>query len=114
MKLVPHSQSQLHASPVSEAREYPIDDKEIDCALVKIKGQYPGNDKFAVNTKSKELLFVVEGEGTVEIKNSEVRKFDQYDTILIEAGEPYRFTGNVSFCIVCTPPWSPEQCKNVD
>lgn len=116
MKITTYKESQTYTNAVSlsESKEYPIDDHEIDCAIVKVNGQYPGNNKFAVNEKSKELLFVVEGEGTIEIKNGEIKEFGKYDTILIDRGELYRFNAHASFCVVCTPPWTPEQHKNVD
>ena len=116
MKITPYNQSKSYTNAVSlsESREYQMGDKDIDCALVQIKGKYPGGNKFATNTKSKELLFVIEGEGAIEIKNREARKFGKHDVILIEAGEVYRFDARASFCVVCTPPWSPEQHLNID
>ncbi len=59
MKIVRSTEAQTYtsAASLSESVEYPVDDKDIDCALVKINGLYPGDDKFAVNTKSKALFF---------------------------------------------------------
>ena len=117
MKITRHAQSITHTNPVagSVAREYAMCDSEIDCALVKVSGQYHGADKFTTNTKVKELLFVVQGQGAIEMKNGERQSFAQYDAILLEAGEVYRFVEtDALFCIVCTPPWSLAQTETVD
>ncbi len=116
MKMVKSSEAQKYtnASSLSESVEYPVNDKDIDCAYVKIEGLYPGNNKYAVNVESKELLFCVEGNGILEMKTGEKKEFKQNDVILIEAGEVYRFDAHCSFVVVCTPPWTPEQHKNID
>ena len=63
MKFIKLSEAQTYTNAVSlsESYEYPVDDKDIDCVLVKINGQYPSEGKFAVNNKSKELMFCAEG-----------------------------------------------------
>lgn len=116
MKIVYLTEAKTYTNTVSlsESVEYPVEDKEIDCALVKIKGQYPGENKFAVNTKSKELLFCIEGSGVLEMKTGEKRTFQKNDVLLIEAGEVYRFEAQCSFAVVCTPPWTQEQHRKVD
>lgn len=116
MKVVHSSEAKTYTNAVSlsESVEYPVGDKDIDCALVKINGLYPGESKFAVNTKAKELLFCIEGSGMLEMKSGDRKSFNKNDVILIEAGEIYRFDACCSFAVVCTPPWTPEQHKNVD
>ncbi len=116
MKIVYESEAVTYTNSVSlsESVEYPLGDKDIDCAHVKINGKYPGNDKFAVNLSSKELVFCVEGSGVLEMKTGEKKSFKKNDVILIEAGEVYRFDAHCSLAVVCTPPWTPEQHKNVD
>ena len=127
MKIVRFNQSTAHtnAAKTSRAHEYPIGDGDIDCAFVHVDGEYPGGGKFARNTISKEVLFVVKGGGAVELKNgkndveesAKAHKFGQFDVIFIDAGEIYRITTDAegaSFAISCTPPWSPDQAESVD
>lgn len=116
MKIVKSSQAKTYttAESLSASVEYPLNDHEIDCALVKISGPYPTNGGWAQNQKSKELLFCIEGSGELEMKTGEKYEFQKNDVILIEAGEIYRFDAQTSFCVVCTPPWTPEQHKNIE
>jgi mannose-6-phosphate isomerase-like protein (cupin superfamily) len=114
MKIVKENQAQTYTSAesLSLSVEYPLSDRDIDCALVKISGLYPAGG-WAVNTKSKELMFCIDGGGVFEMKAGGKYKFEKNDVILIESGEVYRLDAQASFCVVCTPPWTPEQHKNI-
>lgn len=115
MKIIQSADAQTYtnANSLSESVEYPIGDKDIDCALVRINGLYPEDDKFAVNSKSKALFFCIEGNGTLEMKSGEKKVFQKNDVILIEIGEVYRYNAHCSLAVICTPPWTPEQHQKV-
>lgn len=116
MKLVQNHQAFTHGDDkgLFSSDEYPMNDADIDCALVKINGKYPSSGQWTKNQISKELLFCVEGGGILEMKSGERHEFKKNDAILIDAGEFYRFDANTTFCVVCTPPWTPEQCVCMD
>lgn len=90
--------------------EYSFNDKDIDVGVATITGRYPEKD-YCVNTICKELVFVLEGTGSLCFQNEKV-DFSKGDAILIEPNEKYYW--DTEFCIVsmtCTPSWSPEQYK---
>ena len=87
-----------------------FDDRDIDVGVATITGRYPETD-YCVNTVCKELVFVLEGTGSLCFQNEKV-DFSKGDAILIEPNEKYYW--DTEFCIVsmtCTPSWSPEQYK---
>lgn len=93
------------------ALEYPLKDKDINAAVIKLNGRYPEKG-MAVNMGCKEMGYVVEGTGKliVEDKTVELKKGD---VVLIEAGERYYWEGKLIMFMPCTPAWTPEQHKFV-
>ncbi len=90
--------------------EYSFGDKDIDLGLATITGRYPDNG-YCVNLKSKELIYCIEGDGTLNFENKTV-SFKKGDSILIYPNEKYFWQTN--YCIVsmaCTPAWTEEQHK---
>lgn len=72
--------------------EYPMDDKDINFSTATITGRYPETG-YCTNEVCKELIYVVEGSGTLN-KKDEVIEFSKV--------------------MPCTPAWYPEQHKLVD
>lgn len=92
--------------------EYPFGDEEIDLGLAEITGRYPDSG-YCVNLVSKELIYVIEGSGTLYFEN-EIVNFQKGDSILINNNEKYYW--DTQYCKVsmtCTPAWSEEQHKLV-
>ena len=92
--------------------EYSFGDKDIDLGLATITGRYP-DEGYCVNLISKELIYVMEGSGTLNFENEKV-DFSKGDAILIEPNEKYYW--DCDYCVVsmtCTPAWSAEQHKLV-
>ncbi len=92
--------------------EYSFGDKDIDLGLATITGRYP-DEGYCVNITSKELIYVMEGSGTLNFENKKI-DFSKGDAILIEPNEKYYW--NSDYCVVsmtCTPAWSAEQHKLV-
>ncbi len=113
MKLVKQEQAEKFSnSEKCQVLEYPLNDKDINCATAIITGRYPDNG-YCVNEKCKELIYVVEGKGTLNKKN-EVIEFDKGDVILIDKGEVYYWDAHCTIVMPCTPAWYPEQHKLVE
>jgi mannose-6-phosphate isomerase-like protein (cupin superfamily) len=93
------------------AYEYPLDDPDINGAVITLNGRYPENG-CAVNEISKEMAYVIKGSGRVAIENKEF-PINEGDIILIDPGEKYFWQGNMELFMPCTPAWSPNQHKIV-
>lgn len=92
--------------------EYSFNDKNIDLGIATITGRYPESG-FCVNIISKELIYVLEGNGKLYFENDCI-EFEKGDSILIDSNEKYYWDS--SYCVVsmsCTPAWSEEQHKLV-
>lgn len=90
--------------------EYSFNDKDIDLGIATITGRYPESD-FCVNTISKELIYVLDGNGKLYFENDCV-EFEKGDSILIDSNEKYYWDS--TYCVVsmsCTPAWNEEQHK---
>jgi mannose-6-phosphate isomerase-like protein (cupin superfamily) len=89
------------------ATEYPLDDKDINIAVVEVLGRYPEEGRVA-NLKCKELLQIIKGSGKVVIEGEEIN-FKEGDEILIEPGEKYYWDCRATMIAACAPAWYPEQ-----
>ena len=92
--------------------EYSFGDKDIDLGVAIITGRYP-EEGYAMNTKCKELVYIIEGSGNIHFENEEC-SFSKGDSVLIDINEKYYW--NSEYCKVtmtCTPSWTPEQHKLV-
>lgn len=92
--------------------EYPLGDKDINFSIAKITGRYPDNG-YCVNEECKELIYVIDGSGTLNKKDEKV-EFEKGDVILIDKGEIYYWDGVCTIAMPCTPAWYPEQHKLID
>ena len=95
-----------------ETLEYSFKDKDMDLGIATITGRYPENG-FCVNTISKELIYVLDGNGKLYFENNCI-EFEEGDSILINSNEKYYWDS--TYCIVsmtCTPAWNEEQHKLV-
>jgi len=91
------------------AIEYPLGDKDINGAVIKLNGRYPDKGK-TVNTNVKEMTYVIKGEGKIVVNNKE-EKLKEGDLILIYPMEEYFWERNLEMFIPCTPAWTPQQHK---
>lgn len=92
--------------------EYSFMDKDIDLGIATINGRYP-DEGYGVNLISKELIYVIEGSGTLNFEDKKI-DFSKGDSILIEPNEKYYY--DTEYCVIsmtCTPAWSVEQYKLV-
>lgn len=98
-------------SPKCIAYEYPLEDKDINVAVIEIDGRYPDKG-FVVNEKVKELVLVTKGKGKIVIENKELA-IDEGDAVLIQPMEKYFFEGKLEIAATCSPAWYPEQHKAI-
>ncbi len=92
--------------------EYPLNDSDINFATSQITGRYPEKG-YCVNEKCKELIYVIDGKGTLN-KKDEIISFEKGDVMLIEKGELYYWNANCKIVMPCTPAWYPEQHKMIE
>lgn len=112
MKVIHKNQTEIFKnSDVCVAIEYPLNDKDINGAIIKLNGRYPDKER-VVNLKCKELVYVMEGFGRVVVEKKDV-KLRKGDLTLINPGEKYFFDGNLIMFMSCTPAWYVEQHKKV-
>jgi len=113
MKIVRKNQTkEFKNSDFFTAIEFPLGDKDMNGAVVKINGRGPDKNK-VVNLKCKELAYIIHGSGRIIVGNTET-KLNAGDLILIEAGEPYYWEGNLEMFVPCVPAWYPQQHKEVE
>ena len=91
-----------------EVIEYSFNDKDIDLGVATIISRYPEKG-YCVNLVSKELIYVLEGEGKLYLKDKTI-DFSVGDSILIDKGEKYYWDSK--YCkvvLICTPAFSVDQ-----
>jgi len=99
-------------SNVCTAIEYPLEDKDINGAIIELSGRYPDKGR-VVNLKCKELAYIIKGSGRAVVEGKEIQ-LNEGDLILIEPEEKYFWEGNLIMFVPCTPAWYPEQHKEVE
>ena len=102
----------VEVSSTCTAIEYPLNDKDINAAVIKISGRYPSKGR-TMNEECKELAYVMNGTGklTVESKTIDLRKGTM---VLILPGERFHWEGKeLEMFMPCTPAWYPRQHKEV-
>jgi len=112
MKVIHRNQTEeFKNSDVCIATEYPLGDRAINGAVIKLNGRYPDEGR-VVNLKCKELAYIINGSGKIVVEDKEI-KLGKGDLLLIEPGERYFWEGNLTMFVPCTPAWYPEQHKEV-
>ena len=113
MKIIHKNQTEtLKNSDTCTAIEYPLGDKDINGAVVELKGRYPDKGR-VVNLKCKELAYIIKGSGRVVVEGKEV-ELNEGDLILLKPGEKYFWEGELVMFVPCVPAWYPEQHKEVE
>ncbi len=110
MQIVKYTEiNKVSPSPATVIWEYPTNDKNISGAVAHINGRYPEKG-FALNTKFKELVFVLSGSGFIVTPN-ERNEIDVGDEILLGANEKYAWDGGMTLFMATTPKFDPKQHK---
>lgn len=104
--------TQKKNSNMCSVTEYPLNDSMLDIAIATIAGRYPENGR-VINRECKELAYVQRGEGKIVI-NGEIISLTEGDSIIIDAGEPYYWEGNMQLFLSCRPAWTVAQHQQID
>jgi mannose-6-phosphate isomerase-like protein (cupin superfamily) len=113
MKIITKAQSQEFKNGASCAvYEYPMDDRTINGAVVKLSGRYPDKGS-SVNSTCKLMAYIIEGSGAIFVDGKETR-VDKGDLVLVEPNEKYYWQGSMELFMPCAPAWTPEQYKVVE
>jgi mannose-6-phosphate isomerase-like protein (cupin superfamily) len=89
------------------AYEYPMQNSEINVALVEITQRYP-DQGYAINHKSSEIGYILKGSGKLFTETAKV-VLSCGDVVYIPRGEKYYWEGNMILVVSSTPAWHPEQ-----
>lgn len=88
MKIIKRKQSKKYKNSKScIAFEYPLENKKMDGAIIKLNGRYPEEGKVC-NLKCQEIFYITNGSGTIEIEGIK-NKVSKGDLIFIETKEKY-------------------------
>jgi len=113
MKIIRKNETQIFKnSETCTAIEYPMNDKDINGAIIELNGRYPDKGR-TMNEKCKEMAYVIKGSGKVVVEEMEAQ-LNEGDLVLIEPGEKFFWEGNMTLFMPCVPAWSPEQHKQVE
>ena len=113
MRIIHKDQTEkIKNSDTCIAIEYPLGDKDINGAVIELKGKYPQSGR-VVNLECKELAYIISGSGRIVIEGKEI-EVKQGDLILIEPKEKYFWEGDLIMFISCAPAWSSEQHRLVE
>lgn len=113
MKLVKPDQTKVYKnSEACTSIEYPLGDKDINGAVIRLNGRYPEKG-YVTNEVCKEMAYVIEGAGTLTV-SQETHEIKQGDVMLLLPGEKYYFEGQLTMFMPCSPAWYPEQHKQTD
>jgi mannose-6-phosphate isomerase-like protein (cupin superfamily) len=113
MKIIHKNETKiLKNSEVCTAVEYPMDDKDMNGAVIELGGRYPDKGR-TMNEKCKEMAYVIRGSGRVVVEDKEIQ-LNEGDLVLIESGERFFWEGKMTLFMSCTPAWSPDQYRKVE
>ena len=93
--------------------EYAFAKAALNLAPIHINGRYPG-DGYTMNTECDSLIHVLNGQGTLHVKNGRHIILHEGDQVHIPPQEAYAFEGVLDIVYAATPSWTPDQAKSVD
>jgi mannose-6-phosphate isomerase class I len=93
--------------------EYDMHNTVMNGATATIKGRYPERG-FVVNRKVDEIVYVLEGCGTLTFSTGQKISYSKGDVIFVEKEEKYAWDGDMRLFMVCTPPFDPAQHDEVE
>ncbi len=113
MEYIHKSKTSFYTGDGYSGMDYPMQDKDINFAVIKINSRSPKTG-YQTNTSCKELLYILNGSGTLYLKDKKETSFNEGDVILLDKKECYAFEGNFEAGVACTPAWTSEQHQYVD
>ncbi|MEK9143887.1 MAG: hypothetical protein AAB481_04670 [Patescibacteria group bacterium] len=110
MNIIPSSQTnKIQATPTTTIWEFEMEEKAISGAIAQINGRYPEKG-FVVNKVSKELVFVISGNGYIITPNQK-RPIRVGGLVFLDKGETYAWEakGALTLFMATTPKFDPKQ-----
>jgi len=112
MKLIKQEETErFQNGETCRVSEYPLSEESIDAAVARIDGRYP-DEGWALNRVSKEVAFVIRGQGKLVCEESE-EMLAAGDVVLIDSGEKFYWEGEMEIFITCAPAWKYAQYEHV-
>lgn len=104
-----HQDEKRTVSPLPHVviHEYDTHDREISGATAEIKGRYPERG-YVMNLKCKELVYILEGSGTLMTPFGETA-FAKGDVLFLDSNEKYAWDGDMVLFMATTPLFDPAQ-----
>ena len=110
MKIISSSETSIYVNgKCCEKTQYDFNNPNVGFAISKINGRYP-EVGFFVNEDVQELIYVLEGSGSLFQKNNTI-SFKKGDGILIDKGEACYWEGDCRVITICCPEWYESQHK---
>ncbi len=103
--------NKVNASPSTTIWEYLMDEESMSGALTSVNGRYPEKG-FAVNELSKELVYILSGQGKILSLSGE-EAFQEGDVVFVDRKEPFAWEGTFSMFMATTPTFDPKQHRIV-
>jgi mannose-6-phosphate isomerase-like protein (cupin superfamily) len=83
-----------------------------DIATARIDGRYPEKN-FALSTESEMIIYVIDGQGAITTKESEVT-LQPGDVVCVDKNEPYFYQGsNLYISMHSTPAWNSQHYREI-
>lgn len=110
---VPPTKAVDRERPGFSAIDIGLPSSAANLAEICLTGRYPETG-FAMNTQSEMFVRVLEGQVTLSCEGYEAT-MKAGSTVLVETNRPYFWMpdGFVRLLVFSTPPWTPEQHRNV-
>jgi len=112
MKHIKLKDAEIFKKPTATVFEYHLPNKDINWALVDVKGRYPESG-WARNNECKLMVYIVKGKGKLVVTGGGVIKFKKHDLVFVDAKTKYYWQANSRLGIACNPAWNPEQYESV-
>lgn len=114
MKIIRKSETESFTNgPTCFGYGFPFGDKGVDIAVVTVNGRYP-EEGYALNEISKEIAYVLKGNGKLVMRNAAPQDVQVGDAAMILPGEEYYWEGdNLEMIMPCSPAFDPNQHKHV-
>ncbi len=105
--------SSFENSPVCKGVGYAVDGASMDLAKIELTGRYPERG-WVMNEVSYEMAYVLHGSGQFINRNGDTLEVGEGDVVSIETGKQYAWNGTLTLIVPCTPPFDPDQHKEVE
>lgn len=114
MQVLTQSQAnEFTNSETCKGLEFPFESNQMNIAVVEVNGRYPQTGSL-LNEECDEMGYVLSGSGTVGT-DDETHDITTGDAVYIKAGERFWWQGdNLRMLMPCSPPFYPEQHKEVN